>query len=162
MVEAEHPEPEERERPLVYPEWSTRTHAVHAAKEATHRLPPRPPSARPWPYIAALGALVVLVGLAILATKTKTGAAREAETDIALTKAAAERLGDVDVRGVAVAVYAQDQVLVALGRVPDERTRDRVLDALALTPGAQGVVDRITIETRAAPRDEVAPVPERP
>jgi len=167
------PEPNGGDKPQqqpreLFPEWTTHPHATHTPPpgEGPPLLLPESslggrrtgPLARDTKQsLAVLSFLVLAVAVGMLVIFKPGKPARDAEVvprpaqvvsnDGLLEEAARARLRNRrELSGLAVTVLVKDEVVVVSGRVPDAETREKLLDALRMTPGMKGVVDHTALE----------------
>jgi hypothetical protein len=155
----------------IFPEWTTRTHAVHAVKEAPRGevLRGRFGGPEPRPRRTRMGFLLLVVAGAIAAlyfmgiershvfqSRPDTNPALYAP-DTQLEEAARARLGnETDLRGLDLTVIVREQVVTVSGRVPDIQRREKVLNIVRMTPNVTGVIDHLEVgePPRPEPRRE--------
>jgi hypothetical protein len=152
-------EPQQNQPRELYPEWTTHPRGVQPRvleRREPVRLPrqeePRATRGSWFPLLAA--AVVVLsvaftYGFFFLERRTQRQpdlAGGTASFDAGLQVDAARRIErEKDLRGLPLTIHVTDQVVDVSGRVPDDRTRESVLNVLRMTPGVKGVVDHLQV-----------------
>ncbi len=145
-----------REAPQeIFPEWTTRPHSVTAESG------PAPPRERPRPVrsdaLRALLWLVATAGLVLFAfffmakgsrrfAPQPGGGSEIVAPDLQIQEAARDRLArDARLASLRITVVCREQILTVSGRVPDDATRESVLNLVRMTPNASGVIDRLEV-----------------
>lgn len=146
-----------RETPRdLYPEWTTRPHAVHVkdrpaeSGREVRAAPPRNPLRGAW--VLALIVLGVIAAFAFVGRERFQTRQRPAGNgsayapDTQLEEVARTRVhNEPDLRDVDVTIVVREQIATVSGRVADEPTREKVLNVVRMTPNVSGVIDHVTV-----------------
>jgi BON domain len=148
-------EKDEPRREELFPEWTTRPHAVHTVEEPAPPPAPatkdRSESLRGVIWLLVTGAAVV-VGFYFMGKQlTRFLPPQRSQPlvvapDVQIEELARDRLRrDPELRDLGLTVVVQEQIVTVSGRVPDDATREKVLNRVRMVPNASGVIDRLII-----------------
>ena len=133
--------------PELYPEWTTTPHAVHFVHPQDTPRPETRGERTAWGSLAVLGLLVVAIALLLLAGRT--GLDRPPSygpPDSRIEAVARERIShEPELARLPLTVVVREQIVTVTGNVPDEATRERVLNVVRMTPEVTGVIDHLTV-----------------